>query len=268
MLVNRLWSWIVGRGLVATVDNFGTTGEAPSHPELLDYLASDFMARGWSAKDAIRQIVLSSTYRRSTIPTERSIELDPDNRLLSHAVRKRLEVEAMRDSMLSISGELSVPGPGATLKAGAKEDYRYTFAPNLRAVYQPVLRNSTPELYEAFDFPNSSISTGQRTTSVVSPQALAMMNNSWVHSRAEMAAKDFLKQHPEFDAEDSPDNSQWEEVVKLLFEECVGRPPTLVELYTSLTLIDELKQQPTARAKIIQRLIHGLFGSLDFRYLE
>ena len=267
VLVNRLWLWINGVGLVRTADNFGTTGEAPTHPELLDYLATDFMRRGWSAKDAIRQMVLSATYRRSSVPTERAAEIDPENKTFSHAVRKRLQVEALRDAMLTLSGELMVPGQQSTLKAGVKEDYRYAFTPNLRSVYQPVLRNSLPELYEAFDFPNSSISTGQRSQSVVSPQALALMNNSWVHARAQQMAKRLVA---EIDVlqNDSLDASQWGQVIDALFNRCVGRAPTAVERYTATSLIDELQDQRQSHEQILTRLVHGLFASIDFRYLD
>lgn len=267
VLVNRLWLWMFGSGLVRTADNFGTTGEAPTHPELLDHLASDFMRRNWSSKEVVRQMVVSAAYRRSTQPTERAAELDPENQFLSHAARKRIEVEVIRDAMLSISGELSVPGPESTLKAGIKEDYRYKFSPNLRAVYQPVLRNSLPELYEAFDFPNSSISTGQRSQSVVSPQALALMNNPWVHARAVQAAKRWLLELDELQGE-AIDKAQWKSVLEQLFQRCVGRAPTVVELYTSRSLIEELEGKQIAREQIVTRLVHGLFASIDFRYLE
>lgn len=267
VLINRLWLWIYGVGLVRTADNFGTTGEPPAQPELLDYLATDFMRRGWSAKDAIRQMLLSSTYRRSNLPTERAAEIDPENQLLSHAMRKRLQVEALRDAMLTLSGELTVPAAQSTLRSGVKEDYRYVFDANLRSVYQPVLRNSLPELYEAFDFPNSSISTGQRSQSVVSPQALALMNNAWVHARAQQVAKRLMAEIEVLQS-DSVDASQWAEVIDDLFKRCLGRSPTTVERYTSQSLIDELQDQRQTREQILTRLVHGLFASIDFRYLD
>lgn len=267
VLANRFWLWTLGSGLVRTVDNFGTTGEAPSHPELLDYLAADLMRRDWSCKEMIRQLVLSSTYRRSVVPSERSAELDPENRLFSHSVRKRLEVEALRDAMLSLSGELNIPGAASTLEPNIKEDYRYKFSPNLRAVYQPVLRNSLPELYEAFDFPNSSISTGQRSQSVVSPQALALMNNAWVHQRALQTARRLMRNSESLQGA-AVTKDQWQSICESLFQECIGRAPTIVEQYTAHALIDELEQQGCQREQILARLVHGLYASIDFRYLD
>ena len=267
VLANRLWLWTFGTGLVRTADNFGTTGEAPSHPALLDFMATELMRRGWSGKELMRQMVLSSAYRRSVQATERSAELDPENRMLSHAVRKRVEVEALRDAMLSLSGELSVPAAGSTLKPGVKEDYRYKFEPNLRAVYQPVLRNSLPELYEAFDFPNSSISTGQRSQSVVSPQALALMNNAWVHQRAVHTAERLMNEIDLLKNE-TLSKTDWQSIVDQLFARGLGREPTSIERYTVQALIDELSDQGKTREQILTRTVHGLFASLDFRYLE
>ena len=267
VLVNRLWLWINGVGLVRTADNFGTTGEQPTHPELLDYLATDFMRRGWSAKDAMRQMMLSANYRRASQPTERAAEIDPENKFFSHAVRKRIQVEALRDAMLELSGELTVPVSQSTLKPGVKEDYRYAFAPNLRAVYQPVLRNSLPDLYEAFDFPNSSISTGQRSQSVVSPQALALMNNGWVHARAQQMARRLMA---EVDAlqSDSLDSSQWQTVINDVFKRSLGRSATTVESYACQSLVTELQDQSQSREQIMTRLVHGILASIDFRYLD
>jgi hypothetical protein len=179
-------------------------------------------------------------------------------------MRKRLDVESLRDAMLQVSGELMIPARGSTLRSGIKEDYRYQHQSNLRSVYQPVLRNALPELYDAFDFPNPSVSTGQRSDSVVSPQALAMLNSPWVLDRATESARRLMSELA-LDAESRPD---WKMLVDEIFLRCLGRKPTDVEFYTAEKLIDELEQSRTDRAEIVSRLMHGTFASIDFRYLE
>lgn len=263
--VNRLWLWTFGAGLVRTVDNFGTTGEAPTHPELLDFLASDLMRHDWSGQFVVRRMLQSATYQQAVDANERSLELDPDNRLWGRSQRRRLDVESLRDAMLAISGELTIPSSGWTLREGTKDDYRYQHMPALRSVYQPVLRNSLPELYTAFDFPDSSVSTGQRSRSVVSQQALAMLNSPWVHARAESAAESFLA---EWDSQFGEDANDWNAMVDELFLRCIGRAPTDSERYATQTLIEELERKQGDRRQIVTRLIHALFASVDFRYLE
>lgn len=266
VFVNRLWIWLYGAALVRSVDNFGTTGEAPTHPELLDYLASDFINHGWSPQVAMRRMLLSATYQRATDADERAFELDPENRLFGRSQRKRLDVESMRDAMLAISGELTFTAGGSTLRPGIKDDYRYEHAPALRAVYQPVLRNSLPELYDAFDFPNPSIPAGQRAQSVVAPQALALLNSTWVHARALAAAESIDHQ---FEETHASDDAEWrKDLIELIFDQCLGRRPTTIEIYTARALFDELEQNQTERRQIIARLVHGLFASVDFRYLD
>jgi hypothetical protein len=107
-MANRVWRHLIGAGIVRTVDNFGFSGERPSHPELLDYLAIKFMDGGWSVKTLIKEIVMSETYRRTSFPTRanprRKVYIDPDNRLLSHANKRRLDAEVIRDSMLAVAG--------------------------------------------------------------------------------------------------------------------------------------------------------------------
>ncbi len=263
---NRLWHWTMGVGLVRTVDNFGTTGEQPSNAQLLDYLAGQLMSHDWSTSYVMRSLVTSAAYRRSTHADERSLELDPENRLFARAVRKRLDVESMRDSMLAISGELDFPGRQSTLKNGVKEDYRYTHLPQYRSVYQPVLRNSLPELYEAFDFPNPSISSGTRSQSVVSPQALAMMNSPWILARASHTARRWMGQ---FDvlSQASVSKQDWDKLLDSMFLEVLGRAPSDIERYASHALIEELEASKSDREQIVTRLVHGIFASIDFRYL-
>ncbi|MGN6137221.1 MAG: DUF1549 domain-containing protein [Aureliella sp.] len=265
VFVNRLWLWSFGGGLVRTVDNFGTTGEAPLQPELLDFLAKDFMDHDWSPQMALRRMLLSASYQRSCQADQRAVELDPDNRLFGRANRKRLDVESLRDAMLAISGELTSAPGGSTLRPGTRDDYRYQHAPALRAVYQPILRNSLPELYDAFDFPNPSIPSGERSQSVVAPQALAMLNSPWVQQRALHAADEIVHQADDAAGSEPP---TWKALIVLAFERALGREPTTIESYSAESLVADLEREQLDRNQVVARLIHGLFASIDFRYLD
>ncbi len=155
VLANRVWHHLMGRGLVRTVDNFGRTGEAASHPELLDYLARQLIDSGWSIKDLVRQIVLSRTFALSSHADSTAEAIDPDNRLLWRAHRRRLEPEALRDAMLSAAGQLDLVPRESTVSylgdqataVGDNKNRRRTDFP-CRSVYLPVIRNDLPELFQ------------------------------------------------------------------------------------------------------------------------
>ncbi|MCB1205842.1 MAG: DUF1549 domain-containing protein, partial [Verrucomicrobiae bacterium] len=134
--VNRAWHWMFGRGLVRTVDNFGTTGEAPSHPELLDWLARRFIEEGWSMKWLVREIALSEAYRVSAPADEGPWwDKDPENRFFARAPRRRLEAESMRDALLFVSGRLDPAAGGPTIRPAAANDYNYEQTSKMRSIY-------------------------------------------------------------------------------------------------------------------------------------
>ncbi|HLF95470.1 MAG TPA: DUF1549 domain-containing protein, partial [Planctomycetota bacterium] len=194
VFVNRAWHWLFGAGLVRTTDNFGTTGEAASHPELLDHLAVRFVEEGGSVKKLVRRIVLSGTYRRSSGGA--APEKDPENRLLWRQNRRRLDAEAIRDTILSVSGRLQLgPPPGPTWPASISSDYAYKHGGTQRSVYVPVFRNALPELFEVFDFADASVSTGRRDSSTVAPQALYLLNNPFVLEQSKRAAERLLSEN-------------------------------------------------------------------------
>ncbi|MES2790788.1 MAG: DUF1553 domain-containing protein [Planctomycetota bacterium] len=261
VMANRIWHWLLGSGLVRTVDNFGTTGEAPSHPELLDYLATRFVSEGWSAKSLIRQIVLSRTYQLSSVASPELAKADPENRLLGHAYRRRQEAECLLDAILTTSGTLDLQAGGSTIKPGTNADYGYQSALTRRAVYWPVLRNSLPELFEVFDFPDPSMVFGRRNSSTVAPQALFLMNSPFVQEQARLAAVRLLR--------DVPDNETGR--VDLVFRRLLGRFPTATERTTALKYVEtdasaaDFKQQQTQRWS---QLVQALFASVDFRYVD
>ena len=190
VIANRIWTWLFGAGLVRSVDNFGTTGETPSHPELLDYLAIRLQENGWSIKSMVREIVLSRTWQLSTVANEGVAELDPDNRLLTYYPRRRLDAEQLRDAILAVNGNLdktmfgpNIEGAGeidANTTAAQNVEYNYVFKDTRRSVYTPAFRVKRHELFELFDFGNINFLLGQRNVSTVALQALYLLNNPFV----------------------------------------------------------------------------------------
>ncbi|MBI1842178.1 MAG: DUF1553 domain-containing protein [Verrucomicrobia bacterium] len=196
VMVNRIWRWHFGRGLVASTDNFGRLGESPSHPELLDWLARRFIADGWSVKSMHRLMMLSSVYQMSAQAEREAESVDAENRFLSHFSVRRLEAEEIRDALLFVSGGLDFTQGGKTIPLKnrefvfnhtSKDNTRYD-APR-RAVYLPVIRNHLYDLFEQFDYPDPAVPTGNRGATVVAPQALLMMNSELVGQEARRFAE-------------------------------------------------------------------------------
>ena len=201
-MVNRIWHHLFGRSLVPSVDNFGKMGEQPSHPELLDYLAVQFMDQGWSVKSVIREIMLSRTYQLSTGFHRANFENDPDNKFLWRMNRRRLEVEAIRDAMLYVSGELKLEPPRGSpvhrwkrngqVRAGNKQLEPWDVEQNYRSVYVPVIRTQLSQFFETFDFPEASETHGARDVTTVATQALFFMNSPFVRRQASAASERLL----------------------------------------------------------------------------
>ena len=183
VLVNRVWHHLFGQGIVSTPDNFGRLGDVPSHPELLDWLALRFEADGWSLRKLIRLIVTSGTWQRSSRASEQSQELDPENRLLSHANVRRLEAEAIRDVLLTVSGRLEHQTGGTPVDGNAPQ----------RSVYVRVRRNSLDPFLRAFDFPEPSATVGRRDVTNVPAQSLTMLNDEQVSGYATAWAQRVLQ---------------------------------------------------------------------------
>lgn len=205
--VNRLWHHLFGDGIVSTTDNFGARGELPTHPELLDYLAARLMENGWSTKKAIREIVLSHVYQISSVQDEKANEIDADNKLLWHANRRRLEVEAIRDTILQVSGHLDNGRGGPSLPLTAQNVH--TIAPFFleddsviedrvkyrRTVYQPIMRNSQMEgidILNLFDFKDPDQVAGTRMPTTVPTQMLYLMNSPFVKDQSRHLAQGLL----------------------------------------------------------------------------
>jgi hypothetical protein len=268
VMVNRVWHWIFGAGIVRTTDNFGSTGEAPSHPELLDYLAVKFMEDGWNLKRLVKEMVMSRTYRMASLGQIRV--LDPDNRLLSRMNRKRLDAECLRDAMLVAAGTLqrSFAGPGVSeVKAIDANDqkiqnieYGYQFLDTRRSVYTAAFRNVRHPLFEVFDFADINQPIAQRTTSTVATQALFLMNSPKVIEQARSAAEVVLKSSDDTDAR-----------IGNAFQISLQRPPTAKE---QAQVRDFLESSASGNATAEElrdlwaRFIQTLWATPEFRFLD
>ncbi len=253
VLVNRTWAWLFGSGIVRTVDNFGTTGERPSHPELLDHLAMRFTSGGWSLKRLVREIVLSRAWQ--TAP-----EGSAPPELFVRAQRRRLDADQLRDAMLLTGGRLQFDYLGPNINGAGGVDansfsaqnveYAYVFSDSRRSVYTPAFRNNRLELFTVFDFADINGPIGQRHASTVAPQALFLLNHPFVLEQARAAAEVTLAQP----ADDRLDGA---------FQRTLGRSPLPAERTACERF---LGAKPTAEewAQVHQML----FASIDFRYVE
>ncbi len=196
VMVNRIWLHLFGRGLVSTPDNFGAAGARPSHPELLDRLAVDFMDDGWSIKGLIRRIVLSRAYGLDSAHDPRNFEADPDNALVWRMSKLRLDAEEVRDSLLFVGGRLATRPPVGSPVARAGEGLAFFVrvegldaTETHRSVYLPVVRDQVLESLALFDFADPSLVTGERATTTGPAQALFFLNGPFVIRQAEALAE-------------------------------------------------------------------------------
>jgi hypothetical protein len=268
VMVNRVWHHLFGRGIVASVDNFGVLGEPPTHPELLDYLADRFVKEGWSVKKLIRALVLSRAYQMSSAPDARADQADPQNLLLHRMRMRRLEGESIRDAMLAVSGRLDrrVYGPSVPVYLTPFQDGRGRPASGpldgagRRSVYLAVRRNFLPSFLLAFDTPIPFSTVGRRTVSNVPAQALILMNDPFVHQQAEVWARKTLAQ---------PGTAK--ERITGMYVSAFSRPPTEVELSACLRFLEdqaELSRGAPSDAAAWAALAHVLFNTKEFIFLN
>ncbi|MGZ0168643.1 MAG: DUF1553 domain-containing protein, partial [Planctomycetales bacterium] len=204
--INRIWQHLFGTGLVETPDNFGHMGKRPSHPELLDWLANRFRTNGWSIKQAIREIILSRTYRLSSSHSESNSQIDTANTLLWRSTVRRLDAEPLRDAMLLVSGELDfTPPEGSVISTFEDREFNSRIFPSAdqlsslrRSIYLPVARYWVPDMLSEFDFADPSLVVGKRTERTMASQSLFLMNSQFITDRARRIATDFASQ-PEAD---------------------------------------------------------------------
>ncbi len=246
VMANRVWSHLFGKGIVPTVDNFGFTGKRPTHPELLDHLALNFVENGWSVKRLVKEIVLSRAYRQSSDFREDYFLKDPDNTWVWRADKRRLDAECIRDAMLAVSGQLDLTRPEASLVAyqGNKSVSLFGFdkriPPDLdgslqRSVYLPVVRDKLPDVLDLFDFAEPSMVMGERETTNVPVQALYLMNSPFVQEQAAALAARLEKER-----ETRPQQ------IRYAFQLCFNRAPDREEMKLAsqfLAAADRIQQE-------------------------
>ncbi len=272
VMVNRVWNYLFGRGLVATINDFGNFGERPSHAQLLDHLANRFIADGWSLKRLVRRLVLTQAFQQSSRASEAAPRIDPENRLLHHYPVRRLEAEAIRDSILATSGRFDPLryGPSIEPYRLKTKEYRKLHAGPLdghgrRSVYLRVTRMEGPRFLELFDFPVPSVSRGRRDVTNVPSQALAMLNDPFVIQQADFWA-DRLLEH---------EGGTLEERLERMFVKAFSRPPSAEEvarfgeLARKLGRLYQVPQEHILASKVIWKdVAHSLFNTKEFIYLR
>jgi hypothetical protein len=272
VLANRVWHHLIGRGIVRTVDNFGRTGETPSHPELLDHLARELIDSGWSVKELVRKIVLSRTFAMSSQHDAVAHAIDPENRLMWRANRRRLDPESLRDAMLLAAGELDLKPMDSSVwyledqatAVGDNKNRRRTNFP-CRSVYLPVIRNDLPELFNVFDFADPHATTGMRPQTMVATQGLFILNDELVMNAAEATARRILAEKASGDNEISVDR---------LYELVLGSPASQAEREQMQVFLREMNNrlstdgESNAELRAWSLVCHALFASSRFQILE
>ncbi|MCO6454972.1 MAG: PSD1 domain-containing protein [Pirellulaceae bacterium] len=274
VLVNRVWHHLLGRGIVPSVDNFGVLGQPPSHPELLDYLAGQFVQEGWSLKRLIRSIVLSRTYQMSSTPVPAAEQHDPENILLHRAPIRRLEGEAIRDAILQVSGRLDDSLEGGSVQVHITPFMQGRGRPGgngpldgngRRSLYTEVRRNFLPPMMLAFDTPIPFSTMGRRNVSNVPAQALILMNDPFVVQQAEMWARRLL----------APADLEPAARIQQMYRQALTRDATDDELAAALAFLAQQGQahgltEPQAMAdpRVWTDLCHVVFNVKEFIYLR
>jgi len=275
--VNRIWQYHFGKGVVRTPSDFGATGDRPSHPELLDWLATEFVKRGWSWKAMHRLVLLSNTYRQSSQFNDQSAARDPENRLLWRMNPRRLEAEPLRDSILAVSGKLNPEmfGPGIypridpdVVNTGSRPrwplDAKDDQSVWRRSVYIFVKRSVLLPLIEVFDCPATVVSGPVRAVSTVSPQALALMNNEFVLRQAGFFAERVVKEAGE---------DRRAQIVQA-FKIALNRAPNANEIEWSLSFLKsqaegyaQRKNEEPEKAAL-RDFCHSIFNLNEFVYID
>ena len=250
VFVNRLWLWTFGRGIVNTPSNFGTLGERPSHPELLDWLAAEFMENGWSTKSVLRLLVTSRTFQQSSQPTPASREKDANNALLSRFQSRRMSVETWRDSLLAACASLGKGADGMVMSLGDKT----------RTVYARVSRRQVATLLRIFDFPDPNITSERRLETTIPQQQLFMLNSEFVLDQANRLAHRVLGE-----AKDPVGR------IRMAYRFVLGREPESEELELTQQFLSQKDPEGDSRAATqerLQRLCQTLLISNEFIFVD
>jgi hypothetical protein len=261
VMVNRIWQSFFRRGIVRTVDNFGKLGDPPSHPELLDYLARQFMDDGWSIKKMVRMIVTTEAYRRSSRPSPEAMKADPANTLVHHIPIRRLEAEELRDAILSLSGELdpAMFGPSIDVyyahETGATKGDRPKGpldGKGRRSIYLEIRRNAANPFLEVFDTPKPATTRGERDVTNVPAQSLALLNSQFV-----------IDQSVKWGRRIAAAPGSREDRIRAIFEAALSRPPDAMERDQAATY---LAQQNDAGAWA--DFVHAMLNLKEFLYVS
>ncbi|MEX0711349.1 MAG: DUF1553 domain-containing protein [Pirellulales bacterium] len=272
VMVNRIWRGHFGEALVRTPDNFGRLGDRPANQPLLDWLAVRFIEEGWSVKAMHTLIMLSSTYQMSSAYNEQAAQADPDNRLHWRMNRRRLEAEAIRDSILAAGGMLDLAMGGSLLDAKPRQYVAGTASVNLaqydsqrRSIYLPVIRSALYEVFQAFDFAEPSVLNGNRASTTVAPQALFMMNSGLVDDATHKMAAGLLARH------DLDDAGR----VEALYQRILSRPARPDEVQRGLEFAERVQaalaaetDEPQRRLRAWQSLCRVVVSTNEFIYIE
>ena len=270
VMVNRVWLHLFGQALVGTPDDFGIYGDRPSHPDLLDHLATRFQNDGWSVKALARAIVLSRTYRLDSNASPEALRADADNRWYARHLRRRLDAESLRDRMLAASGDLDLrPGEGSAIR---HLDLLVNQAGNLhrpsrhRSVYLCYLRNSPPPELAAFNLPDAVRPKGKRDVTTVPAQALHLLNNPFVVEQSERLAEGLLEHYP----------SNRKPRIVGAYRHTLGRAPETSEIAAADKLVRAIESEllftvansDERLRKAWAALGQGLFATSEFRYVD
>ncbi len=271
VMVNRLWYHHFGRGLVHSLENFGVQGHRPSHPELLDFLATEFVRRGWSIKEMHRLMMNSKTYRQSSRVTEDRRSRDPQNEWLSRMSLRRMDAEALRDSLLFVAGRLNTTAGGRPDQIQIDHD---GFVSALatptgkwrRSIYLQYRRTELPTMLETFDYPEMGPNCVTRTVSTVSPQSLMLLNNGRVRQLASALAKRVT----EISHTESPESEDAERVwVNTVYQLALSRPPDAAERRLGIKALRQLKLQWNGdQTAALETYCHTILNSAAFIYVD
>ena len=290
VMANRVWHWLFGRGIVESVDNFGTSGQPPTNAALLDHLALGLRDGGWSVKKLIREIVLSRTYQLGSAFDEKSFAADPENTLAWRMSKRRLDAECIRDAILATSQQLQLQPPVGSPVALAGDgpvsrprrggsDVAINAATNVRSVYLPIIRDLLPDALDAFDFAEPSLVTGARETTNVPSQALFLLNSEFVATQARLLGQRVVASYP--GGPNGGASANLDERVTYAYWLVFSRPPDAVERTAAMTFFGKFpaawskgdKSAPglrnaAAATAAWTSFCRALFASAEFRYLN
>jgi hypothetical protein len=275
VMVNRVWLHLFGRGLVPSADDFGLAGRPPTHPELLDDLAHNFMDNGWSVKKFIKHLVMSHVYQLDSTATPSPLEIDPDNTLFWRMRPRRLDAESLRDALLAASEQLDTTPPVGSVVARAGEGPVNRFRPGgdsitaaindprntHRSIYLPIIRDNLPEALSLFDAADPALIASDRPTTTVPSQGLFLLNNAFVMRAADAAADKLLKS-----------NSTEADRIHGAFVRFYGRPPTTKEQAGAEAFLKKYRAQLTKdrvsaqERELWSAFCQALFASAEFQY--